>query len=55
MKLWSVNVVINYEIEAETREDAIERAKTEFSEDDDPSYEIRVDYSWEENDGEKCY
>lgn len=48
MKLWSVNVVINYEVEAESREEALNKIKTEFSEDDDPSYEIRVDYSWEE-------
>ena len=27
MKHWSVNIVINYDIEAETREDAIKQAE----------------------------
>lgn len=49
MKHWSVNIVINYDIEAETKEDAIKQAETEFFEDTHPSYETRVDYSWEED------
>ena len=49
MKHWSVNIVINYDIEAETKEDAIKQAETEFSEDTHPSYETRIDYSWEED------
>ena len=50
MKHWSVNIVINYEIEAETKEDAIEQAETEFFEDTHPSYDIHVDYSCEEKE-----
>ena len=48
MKHWSVNIVINYDIEAETKEKAIEQAEIEFSEDTHPSYDVHVDYSWEE-------
>lgn len=48
MKHWSVNIVINYDIEAETREEAIEQAEMEFSEDTHPSYDVNVEYSWEE-------
>jgi hypothetical protein len=46
MKNYLVNIVISYEIEAESIEDAKEQAVIEFSEDSHPDYEIRVEYSW---------
>ena len=45
MKHWNVNIVINYDIEAETKEEAIEQAEIEFSEDTHPSYDVHVDSS----------
>ena len=48
MKHWSVNIVINYEVEAETGEDAIEQAENEFLEDTNPSDDTYINYSWEE-------
>ena len=50
MKHWSVNIVVNYEIEAETKENAIKQAEIEFLEDTHPSYDICADYSWEEEE-----
>ncbi len=50
MRHWSVNIIINYEIAAETKRDAIEQAEVLFDEDTHPDYEIDVDYSWEEDE-----
>lgn len=50
MKHWSINIVVNYEIEAETKEEAIERAEIEFSEDTHCSYYVNVEDSWEEEE-----
>ena len=48
MKYWNVNIIINYTIEAETENDAIEQAEISFSEDTHPFYNIVIEDSWEE-------
>ena len=50
MKHWSVNIVVNYEIEAQTEEEAIKYAEEEFSWDTHPSYDVTVESSWEEEE-----
>ena len=50
MKHWSVNIIVNYEIEAETRENAIAYAEEEFEWDTHPSYDVIVEDSWEEEE-----
>lgn len=50
MKHWSVNIVINYDIETETKEDAKKQAEIEFFEDTHPSYDININCSWEEKE-----
>ena len=50
MKHWSINIIVNYEIEANTKEEAIEYAEVEFDLDKNPSYDVVVESSWEEEE-----
>ena len=47
MKHYSVNIIINYEVEGEDEEDAINQAEIEFGDDDLSLYDVEIVDSWE--------
>ena len=47
MKHYSVNIIINYEVEGEDEEDAINQAEIEVGDDDLSLYDVEIVDSWE--------
>ena len=47
MKHYSVNIIINYEVEGEDEEDAMNQADIQFGEDTHPWYDTEIVDSWE--------